>query len=48
LEQAEATQLLGQALFQALKFFQEEGLNFRYLCTFTAREELVCREFSDQ
>ena len=44
---AEATHLLGQALFQAFIFSQEAGLNTRYLCTFPARGELACREYSD-
>ena len=44
---AEATHLLGQALFQAFIFSQEAGLNARYLCTFPARGELACREYSD-
>jgi hypothetical protein len=43
----EATQLLGQALFQAFVFCQEAGLNVRYLGTFPARGELACREYSD-
>ena len=44
---AEATHLLGQALFQAFIFSQEAGLNARYLCTFPERGELACREYSD-
>jgi hypothetical protein len=44
---AEATHLLGQALFQAFIFSQEAGLNSRYLCTFTAGGELACIENSD-
>jgi hypothetical protein len=44
---AEATHLLGQALFLAFIFSQEAGLNTRYLCTFPARGELACREYSD-
>jgi hypothetical protein len=44
---AEATHLLEQALFRAFIFSQEAGLNTRYLCTFPARGELDCREFSD-
>jgi hypothetical protein len=44
---AEATHLLRQALFQAFIFSQEAGLIARYLCTFPAREELACREYSD-
>jgi hypothetical protein len=47
LGQAEVTQLLRQALFQAFIFSQEAGLNARYLCTFLARGELACREYSD-
>jgi hypothetical protein len=41
----EATHL-GQALFQAFIFSQESGLNARYLCTFSARGDLACREYS--
>jgi hypothetical protein len=44
---AEATHLLGQALFRAFIFSQEAGLNARYLCTFPTRGELACREHSD-
>jgi hypothetical protein len=44
---AEATHLLGQALFWAFIFSQEADLNSRYLCTFAARRELACREYSD-
>jgi hypothetical protein len=44
---AEATPLLGQALFLAFIFSQEAGLNDRTLCTFPARGELACREYSD-
>jgi hypothetical protein len=44
---AEATCLLGQALFQAFIFIQEAGLNARYLCTFPERGELAFREYSD-
>jgi hypothetical protein len=44
---AEATHLLGQALFLAFIFCQEAGLNTRPLCNFPARGELVCREYSD-
>jgi hypothetical protein len=47
LRQAEATQLLGQTLFQTFIFSQEAGPKARYLCTFPAREELACREYSD-
>jgi hypothetical protein len=39
---AEATHLLGQALFLDFIFSQEAGLNDRYLCTFPARGELAC------
>jgi hypothetical protein len=45
---AEATHLLGQAVFQAFIFSQEAGLTARYLGTFPARGELACREYSDQ
>jgi hypothetical protein len=44
--QGEATQLLGQALFQAFIFSQEAGLNARYLCTFPERGQLAYREYS--
>jgi hypothetical protein len=44
---AEATHLLGQALFPTFIFSQEAGLNARYLYTFPARGELACREYSD-
>jgi hypothetical protein len=44
---AEATHLLEKTLFRDFIFSQEEGLNARYLCTFPAREELACREYSD-
>lgn len=44
---AEATHLLGQALFQAFISSKEAGPNARYLCTFPARGELTCREYSD-
>jgi hypothetical protein len=47
MQTAEATHLLGQALFRAFIFSQEAGLNSRYLCTFPARGELACRECSD-
>jgi hypothetical protein len=47
MQTAEATQLLGQALFQAFIFSQEAGLNTRPLCTFHARGELACREYSE-
>jgi hypothetical protein len=40
LQTAEATHLLGQALFQAFIFSQEAGLNARPLCTFPARGKL--------
>jgi hypothetical protein len=38
---AEATHLLGQALFQVFIFSQESGLNARPLSTFPARGELA-------
>jgi hypothetical protein len=44
---AEVTHPLGQAQFQAFIFSQEAGLKTRYLCTFPARGELACREYSD-
>jgi hypothetical protein len=44
---AEAIHLLGQALFRAFIFCQEAGLNARALCTFPARGELACREYSN-
>ena len=44
---AEATHLLGQALFRAFIFSQEAGPNVRYLYTFPSRGELACREYSD-
>ena len=47
LQTAEATRLLGQALFRVFIFSQETGLNPRYLCTFPERGELACREYSD-
>jgi hypothetical protein len=47
MQTAEATHLLGQALFQAFIFSQEAGLNVRPLCTFPAGEELACREYSN-
>jgi hypothetical protein len=47
LGQAETTQLLGQALFQVFIFSHKAGPNARYLCTFPARGELACREYSD-
>ena len=47
LQTAAATHLLGQALFRAFIFSQEAGLNARTLCTFPARRELACREYSD-
>jgi hypothetical protein len=47
MQTAEATHLLEQALFWAFIFSQEAGLNTRYLCTFPARGELACREYSD-
>jgi hypothetical protein len=30
-----------------LIFFQEAGLNTKYMCTFPARRELACREYSE-
>ena len=47
MQTAKATHLWGQALFQAFIFSQEAGLNTRYLCTFVARGELACSEYSD-
>jgi hypothetical protein len=47
MQTAEATNFLGQALFWAFTISQETGLNTRYLCTFPARGELACREYSD-
>jgi hypothetical protein len=47
LQTAEATNLLGQALFWAFIISQEVGLNAIYLCIFHAREELAYREYSD-
>jgi hypothetical protein len=47
MQTAEGTHLLGQAVFQAFIFSQEAGPKARYLCTFTARGELACREYSD-
>jgi hypothetical protein len=47
MQTAEATYLLGKALFWAFIFNQEAGLNARYLCTFSARGELAYREYSD-
>jgi hypothetical protein len=44
---AEATYLLGQALFRAFICSQEAGLNSRPLYTFPARGELARRESSD-
>jgi hypothetical protein len=38
---AEATHLLGKALFQAFIFREEAGLNSKYLYTFPARGELA-------
>jgi hypothetical protein len=46
MQTAEATHL-GQALFLTFIFSQEAGLNTRPLCTFPAREELACRQYSD-
>jgi hypothetical protein len=47
MQTAEATHLLGQALFPAFIFSQEAGLNFKTLCTSPARGELACREYSE-
>ena len=47
MQTAEATLLLGQALFWAFIFSQEVGLKAQYLCTFQARGELACRECSN-
>ena len=47
LQTAEAMHVLGQALFQAFIFSQEAGLNAKTLCTFPARGEILCREYSD-
>jgi hypothetical protein len=47
MQSAEATHHLGQALFPAFIFSEEAGLNAGYLCTFSARGELACREYSD-
>jgi hypothetical protein len=47
IQTAEETHLMGQALFWAFIFSQEAGLNIRYLCTFPARGELACREYTD-
>jgi hypothetical protein len=44
---AEATPLLGLALFQAFIFSHEAGPNARYLCNFPTRGELACKEYSD-
>lgn len=41
---AEAT---GQARFQAFIYRQEADLSTKPLCTFPARGELTCREYSD-
>jgi hypothetical protein len=43
----EETYILGQSLFQAFIFSQEAGLNDRPLCTFPARGDLACREYTD-
>jgi hypothetical protein len=43
----EARKLLGQTPFQAFIFCEEAGPNAGYLCTFPARGELACREYSD-
>jgi hypothetical protein len=42
MQTAEATHLLGQALFWAFIFSQVAGLNARPLCYFPARGELAC------
>jgi hypothetical protein len=47
MQTAEGTHLLGQTLFRTFIFSQEAGLNTKPLCTFPAREELACREYSD-
>jgi hypothetical protein len=47
MQTAKATELLGQALFQTFISSQEAGQNARPLCTFTARGELACREYTD-
>jgi hypothetical protein len=47
MQTAEATHLLGQALFQAFIFSQDAGLNARPMCTFPVRGELAYREYSD-
>jgi hypothetical protein len=47
IQTAEATHLLGQALFRAFIFSQEAGLNARPLCTFPERGDLACRKYSD-
>jgi hypothetical protein len=47
LRTAEETQLLEQALFQAIIIIQEAHLSFRHLCSSPIREEVVCREYSD-
>jgi hypothetical protein len=47
MQTAEATHILGKAQFRAFIFSLETGLNARYLCTFAARGELACREYSD-
>jgi hypothetical protein len=44
---AEATELLGQSL-PAFTFSQEVELNSKPLCTVLPREELACKECSDQ
>jgi hypothetical protein len=41
------SKLLGKVLFLAFIFSQEAGPNTRYLCTFPARGELACREYSN-
>jgi hypothetical protein len=47
MQTAEATHLLGQALFLAFIFSQKAGLNIRYLCSFPVRGELACTEYFD-
>jgi hypothetical protein len=47
MQTAEATHILGQALFRAFIFIQEPGLNARYLYTFAGKGEIACRKYSD-
>jgi hypothetical protein len=47
MQTAEATHLLGQALFRVFIFSQKAGLNTKPLCTIPARGELASREYSD-